>query len=85
MSKSPPQDLPAKSYWVQSVMLRRDLFTRNQATAWIRDKGFKLSYYGKGVDVTPNWYRYRQKSPKNFKFYFIKKSKTPGVQFVVGY
>lgn len=43
----------------------------NDAKKWIKDHNFKLTYYGKGVDITPNFYRFRQLSP-NTKHKYIK-------------
>lgn len=46
-------------YIVQSVLLKRDKFTRHEAFAWIHDHGYKADK----VDMTPEYYRFRQHTP----------------------
>ena len=43
-------------YIVQSLMLRRDKFTREEAFQWMRDHG----YIASKVDVSPAYYHFRQ-------------------------
>jgi len=45
----------------QSVALRRDRFTMNDAYAWIRDHGYKPI---KPVHVTPEFYQFRLVDPE---------------------
>ena len=44
------------SYTVQSVLLKRDKFSKGEAFKWVRDHGYKASK----VDVTPQYFRFRQ-------------------------
>ena len=48
------------SYAVQSVQLRRDKFSKGEAFAWIRKHGYKAEK----VDITPEFYRFRQIAPE---------------------
>jgi hypothetical protein len=49
---------------VQSVILGRDHFKNlDQAKKWLVDHGF----HDKGVDITPQYFRYRQRSPDALK------------------
>ena len=48
------------SYAVQSVQLRRSKFTKPEAFAWIRKHGYKADK----VDVTPEFFRFRQIAPE---------------------
>ena len=52
------------SWILQSVLLPRDRYTKREATKWVRDHNYKISFYGKAVDVTKNFYRFRQAAPK---------------------
>ena len=47
-------------YVVQSVTLRRRAFSKGDAFKWIHDHGYKSSK----VDVTPEFYRFRQVDPE---------------------
>jgi hypothetical protein len=46
-------------YVVQSVILKRDKFTRHKAFDWIYDHEYKADK----VDMTPEYYRFRQHDP----------------------
>jgi len=67
---------------VQSVILPKKKFTKLQAKKWIKDNGYKESFYKKKVDITKEYYRYRQKAPK-YKKYRNKKLSN-GVILVLG-
>lgn len=47
------------SYIVQSVLLKREKFSRDEAFKWIRKHGYKANK----IDVTPEYYRFRQVEP----------------------
>ena len=49
-------------YLVQSVLLRRSTFSKGDAFAWVRDHGYSASK----VDITPEFYRFRQADPERF-------------------
>ncbi len=51
-------------YVVQSVLLSRDEFTQEQARDWIKKHGYKAQK----VDVTQDYYRYRQADPDTLPF-----------------
>jgi hypothetical protein len=63
---------------VQSVLLSRSLFTLSGARKWIHEHGFK----DLKVDVTKNYYRFRQISPSPRYKYRIKQV-APGIKFVI--
>lgn len=48
------------SYIVQSVLLKRDKFSRREADIWVYENGYKNTK----VDVTPEYYRFRQVNPE---------------------
>ena len=47
------------SHVVQSVLLKRDKFSRKEAFDWIRAHGYKADK----VDMTSEYYRFRQHEP----------------------
>ena len=62
---------------IQTVLIPKNKFTLKEAEKRIVDLGYKKSYYGKGVDETENFYRFRQETPLNFDkdSYYTKKIK----------
>ena len=46
-------------YIIQSVLLRRDKFSKKEAVDWIHDHDYKASK----VDMTNEYYRFRQHEP----------------------
>lgn len=67
---------------IQSVLLKKSYFNNNvhKATKYLLKEGFKL----KKLDITKNFYRYRQLDPNQFKKFRIKKVK-PYLHFVIGF
>lgn len=53
---------------VQSVIFNKSKFTLNSASSWIIKNGFKIGR----VDITKNYYRFRQYNPSKNKKYRIK-------------
>ena len=51
-------------YVVQSVLMSRDEFTQEQAREWVKKHGYKASK----VDITQDYYRYRQVDPDSLPF-----------------
>jgi hypothetical protein len=51
------------SYVIQSVAVRRDKMSKGDAYRWIRDHGYKATK----VDVTPEFYRFRQMDPDRLR------------------
>lgn len=62
---------------IQWILINRNKFTRLQAIAWIIKHGYKI----KKVDITENFYRFRQLEP-NWKYYITKKISS-GIEFVM--
>ena len=67
---------------VQSVIIPRSTFTLAKAKKWIKKNGYKESFYRKKVDITKDFYRFRQTAPK-YKKYRNKKLDN-GVMLVLG-
>ena len=69
----------------QSVLLDKDYFSKSQAKAWIRKHDFKQAFYGKDVEETENFYRFRQMAPSRFKKgKYVTKEISDGVKLVLG-
>lgn len=69
----------------QSVLIYKDYFTKSQAKSWIRKHDFKLTFYGKEVEETENFYRFRQMAPSRFKKgKYVTKEISDGVKLVLG-
>lgn len=54
---------------VQSVILHRDRFTKPEAYDWIRKHNYSVHY---GVDITPEYYRFRQIQPERLHGFRIR-------------
>lgn len=67
---------------VQSVIIPRDKFSLAQAKAWIVENDYKTSFRGKGVDIKPNFWRFRQ-TPPSFKDYRTKRI-GHGIMLILG-
>ena len=48
------------NYKIQSVLINNNIYTLDEATQWIKDNKFKI----KQIDITDNYYRFRQLNPK---------------------
>lgn len=57
---------------LQTILIPRRNFTLRAAKAWIRKHGFRLTFFGKPVDITTNYYRFRQSDPVQHAKYFTK-------------
>jgi hypothetical protein len=68
---------------VQSVVFPKKAFTMKAAKKWLVKNNYRTSFYGKGVDETPNTYRFRQEAPSNLTDYRIK-TLPNDVQLVLG-
>lgn len=66
---------------IQSVLLSKKYFTFRKSLDWIKSNGFK-SYK---VDITNNFFRYRQFDPSSYKRHITRKSRTPGVEYIIEY
>jgi hypothetical protein len=70
---------------IQSVLIPKDKYTLIQSRKWIADNHFKLSFYGKQVDITDKYYRYRQMAPSRFvKDKYITIDFKDGVKLIKG-
>jgi len=70
---------------IQSVLIPKDKYTLVQASQWIANNHFKVSFYGKQVDETENYYRYRQMAPSRFvKDKYITIDFKDGVKLIKG-
>lgn len=65
---------------VQTLILPKSDFTKAQARAWAKSRGFTIDF----IDVKANTYRIRQVSPRNFRRFASKKLPN-GVVIVTGY
>ena len=67
---------------IQSIILERSHFSFAEALDFIERNGFKSSFYGKPVDITDHFYRFRQRKPQpNYRY--ITKDIKPGVRFII--
>jgi hypothetical protein len=65
---------------VQSIMFHRKFFTTDQARHWLIHHKFKANK----VDITKNYYRFRQHEPSK-KYYYRVKEVSPGILFVFAF
>ena len=56
------------SYVVQSVLLKRNKFTKDEAFRWAKLHGYKLDK----IDVTHDYYRFRQIDPELLQLYYFR-------------
>jgi hypothetical protein len=70
---------------VQSVLLNKDKFTLRKAIDWIIEHNYKV----KKIDVTENYFRFRQISPVTLKkdkyINYINKEIKDGIMLVIAY
>lgn len=64
---------------VQSVLIPRT-FTQINAIAWLEAHGYK----NKKIDITDDYYRFRQEEPIKFKRFTMQKLPN-GVQLIIGW
>jgi len=58
---------------VQSVLIPRDRYSLSEAKRWIKNHNFTMRYKGKAVDITENYYRFRQHKPvKDSKYRVVR-------------
>lgn len=65
---------------VQSIMFHRKFFTTDQARHWLIHHKFKANK----VDITKNYYRFRQHKPSK-RYYYRVKEVTPGILFAFAF
>lgn len=49
---------------VQSVLIPKKM-SLDEAHKWLKKNNYKLKFYGKSVDITNGYYRFRQHRPLN--------------------
>ena len=49
--------------YIQSILIPKSAFTLKEARVWIKEHDYKLTFYVKKVDITVNYYRFRQLKP----------------------
>jgi len=70
---------------VQSILVDKDVYNLREAKSWIRKHDFKETFYGKGVEKTENFYRFRQAAPRRFKEgSYVTKEISDGIKLVLG-
>ena len=65
---------------IQTVLVPKS-FGLKEANKWISENGYKTSFYGKPVDITENYYRYRQKKPSK-TYTYRTRTLANGIQIV---
>jgi len=66
---------------LHTILVPRNRYTLTLAKKWIREHGYKVTYYGKKPHVTTNFIRFRQLKPREGANYVTKKLPN-GIQFV---
>ena len=67
---------------IQSILIPKKKFSRNQADNWIVNNGHKLTFHGKEVHETEKYYRYRQRRPMKDSGFGIKVLPN-GIRFIM--
>lgn len=57
---------------IQSIIFNKQYWTIPESQKWLYDNNLKL-LKGKMIDITKNFYRFRIKDPKQFKYFRTKK------------
>jgi len=73
--------MTTKASQVQSVLIPRSRYSMEEAREWLREHSFSAS--GK-VDVTSQYYRFRQSAPGEFKRIRTKEV-AGGVELLIGF
>lgn len=64
---------------VQSIIFKKNAFTKEKAEDWIREHGYKNN----GVDEKVKTLRYRQIQPNQSKYKYRVKKLTPEIEFIL--
>lgn len=62
---------------LQSIIFKKSIYTEDKARKWL----VKHKYKSKKVDITENYYRFRQRIPKKTDKYYTKKI-TKGISII---
>jgi hypothetical protein len=63
---------------VQSILFRKNYYTKKNAINWLKKHGYKYSK----IDETDNFYRARQFPPRKYKK-FKTLTPTPGIRLII--
>jgi hypothetical protein len=74
------QVLEVKASQVQSVLIPRAKYTREQAEKWLSRNG----YHNYKIDISETYYRFRQIDPGRFKD-MRTKSLPGGIKLIIGF
>ena len=70
---------------VQSVIFKRNKWTKEQASKWLKEHKYKHIFRGKSPkDISKNYLRYRQHDPNRYKKFSSKKL-GKGIELILGY
>jgi hypothetical protein len=67
---------------IQSILFDRHIWSLDEAYDWLKKHNFKMSFYGKSVDIKPNHYRFRQSEPDPNHNY-ITKNLGDGIELII--
>lgn len=70
---------------IQSILVDKEKYKKGEANRLIKKLGYKTSFHGKPVDVTENFYRYRQQEPESEKYKYRSKKTEKGITFIIGF
>jgi hypothetical protein len=70
---------------IQSIIFAKSKWSQARAEKWLKSKGYKITFHGKPVDETANFYRYRQARPNPAMHYFTKTLPGQGIKFIIKY
>lgn len=75
----------AKTFILQSVLVPKDSFNRQEAIGWILKHKFKPHFYRKKVELIANFYHFRQAKVPDAKKVIYKNKKLPNDVVLVLY
>jgi hypothetical protein len=67
---------------IQSILFERSIWNLKNAKIWLLKHNYKTNFYGKQVDITPNYFRFRQTAPKYATY--KTKSLNNGIILILG-
>jgi hypothetical protein len=67
---------------VQSILFDREIWDVKEAQRWLKEHGYKYKSY----EITENYYRFKQRSPRHYKrFRILEFGKDTGIKAVIGF
>jgi len=70
---------------IQSILFNKNIWSLDEALKWLVYHNYKTHFGNKQVDITDNYYRFRQEEPDKSKKYRIKKINDTGIEYVMEY